>query len=265
MFDMEGINPRNHQDLEALMEQIDRRLKRLNRRRISEESRFLEALRSPCTDLYVGAYVETYGIDRICEWRYLKEEDLEDLEPLGIQESDIEWLREAAPEHLATCPRCLAFSRVYLNYAREHLPVIKGIAQYTLNNTTSEQPLSAESALRLYEELARCAYNCCITVDRMRKRHRVAQDLLDVPCIDPEFSERYIFSGPIRYCAELLKTDHQLQREESEYAAKSQAERYAELVEISDHVKICLHCDTRYTYDKEEEAFHSDLYNIFAT
>lgn len=263
MFTLEGINPRNHKDLEQLMAQIETRLKVLVPETPSYRTRSLTALHTWCVEPHIGAYVEKYGLDRICDWQYVGDEDLPDLEPLGITEKDIELLRTAAPQHLEKCPRCLAFSELYLGFARELLPVVKGVAQVSLNAKIKETPLSADKAAGLYAELVRLGYDVYITVDRMQRRLNIARQLGETPCTDTAFSGRYLLQGPTKYAAELLKTQFQLEREKSDLQYLTPEERIQDLRKVSDHKDACSHCCTRYTYEKEEEAFHKFFYALF--
>lgn len=259
MFILDDVDVYSHRGVEALMDRIDAQLDELDTKR-QDPRRFLqEALVAPCTDARIGVFLELFGIDRIAYWQDLTPEEFADAVP-ELRPEDLDLIRKA-PEHLASCRKCLAESYRYAHFISEHLFIVRTMATDGLESYLAAGPLSAEEAQRFHAEMTAIAYTYLVSVDRMRQREEMLATLQAVPCTKPRLTKRFEVHGIINTSERLLMSNHALARE-SRRRNLSPEKRYARLQEMSAHLTGCQRCALQYGYEKREERYQQQVYGL---
>ncbi len=259
MFKMDDVDVYSERGVEALMDRIDAHLEKLDPKKRNPYKFLMKALRGRCSEPEVGVFLELFGIDRIAYWQDLTPEEFCETVPQLMPE-DLELVKRA-PEHLASCRKCLAESYRYARFIGEHLVIVHTMAADGLQAYLDAGPLSAEETMRFHAELTAVAYTYLVSVDRMRQREDMLAALRAIPCTKPSLAKRFEARGIINTCERLLMSDHALARE-SRRRHLPEEKRYARLSAMSAHLKECGRCAAQYEYEKREERYQQKVYGL---
>lgn len=133
MITLNGRDLRRHDDRHAMAGELDQCLVSLGMKR--NKRKFIERSHAKaCTNPEVGRYIETLGIDRICDFYGADAEDIRLIGSKDVQPGDLLFINNCVEPHLHECRRCLALARQYISFIDSTMPEVELLARYIVDN-----------------------------------------------------------------------------------------------------------------------------------
>lgn len=254
MFDT-NYDAYSQRGVTELVNRLDDALEALNVKGKGSRKFLLKALRSPCTEPDLGAYVKVYGLDRICLWQSLTAETFAELAPRCLLPEDLPFILRV-PGHLPGCRRCLAEAYLYATYVETNIGIVEWMADAHLD---LYGPFADGEAEEVAYGLRQVAYQYFISPERGARHDEEWREIRSVPCDDPRF-ERMVGDSIFNYAELLLAPDCDLRYlKRSDLYRLSPEARYRRLGRLSRHVGTCVRCAHVYAFEKREAAYQRDV------
>lgn len=245
MLTLSGLNPRKGADYRNLANQIGQCMTSLG-----ATGNTYEELDAKCTDPTIGAYLEVFGIDRLCDYRNFTAEEIRNSQRTGLIEQDHEFLGGRIEDHISGCLYCLDFAFNYLVFVGEMMPRVRAISR--LQTEKWERDVSSEEMQDLEDSLVDEVYDRLVSAQRMLEMEKFRDEISEVPCESPRLWKRISKHGLLKLANLLTQSDESLRRRKVRLGL-SLAQRGALLHELSDHVEICLRCSCLKDYEYAED------------
>jgi hypothetical protein len=255
MLELKGIDLRHREHRTKMVKAIDACLVQLGMPTTGDERFYDESFTAPCTDPEVGKYIESLGINRICDYQGWTPEELRGASEAPIDEVALEILKTKVPEHLVSCRKCLVLAYDFVWFVDDSMWSVLNVATVSLSRIPRLfwEDMTQEEAQAEQERCIRCAYMKIANIEFKLTRERFELELYKIPCVTPRLWRRIEHYGVLKLCRLLCLSDFQLRREDTQMRLPLE-KRGALLHELSEHMKICQRCSKAYAFELEREA-----------
>lgn len=226
----------------------------------ADPGRFEDFLQEPCTNPTLGAYIEAFGIDRICEYRGFSVEDVRVHKPAGLREEDVEVINVQVEEHLMTCKRCVGFSLHFLGYVDGKMGDVWDVVSRHLDRRAMREDFAEEDVDTLQDQILHKAYRRLVSVDQMFAQEQFEKEMFAKTCSSKKLWRRIEYHGLLRLAYLLPQSSSEL-KEEGFKTKLTYDQRLDLLHELSEHVKTCERCSFLLEHEREEDKLIEQLYD----
>lgn len=284
MITLNGRDLRRHEDRHAIAAELDKCLVSLGMK--GNKRKFIERSHAePCTNPDVGRYIDTLGLDRVCDFYGADAEDIRLIGSKDVQVGDLLFINTCIAPHLDECRRCLALCRQYVSFIDTTMPEVEALANYVVDNVFDDieefqyddEPLGEPDA-HLLESDEEADYNDnmlakpyidkvypeLISVDHFIKHQEFLKIVHSLTCSKPHLWKYIEPAGILKLMTILPMNAKSLEIAVPEIQLEY-SERMEVLTELSDHVgEPCPRCSYVYAaelaYEKHKRSIFVRMY-----